>query len=173
MTRRPVVLALILTSTLTACSEPAPPPPAANPALAPASAPEPESAHGLSRDVSIAADDLVTYFEDNLLGNSVREPSAGEARRQLAALRIMNQTAEDRYVTLLIALWMSKDNQRAGLVSMGVAGMQDEIDNLTVARDRCYDELMGWLEYRSVATSLLQNGLCLIEAKQSAAVLGL
>lgn len=172
MTRRPVVLALILTSTLTACSEPAPPPTAKR-ALAPASAPEPENAHGLSRDVSIAADDLFTYFEDNLLGNSVREPSAGEARRQLAALRIMNQTAEDRSVTLLLAMWMSKDNQRAGLVSMGGAGLQDEIDILTVARDRCYDELMGWLEYRSVTTSLLQNGHCLAEAKQAAAVLGL
>src|SRR5688572_11386450 len=111
MTFRLVVLFPLIALTLMACGKPAPPEAAE---AAAASAPASGNRHGLSPDVATAADELFTYVEANLLGNSVREPATGEARRRLAALRTRNQTAADRSVTLLIAMLMSKDGQRAG-----------------------------------------------------------
>jgi hypothetical protein len=165
----------LVAAALTACSQAAPP---ATPQAAPASAEEsapPESKHRLSPDVSVAADELFTYIENNLLTSNLtgdgRAPYVAEARRQLVDLEALNETYEDRMVTRLLAMLISRDDRRAEMLAS--RGPKGEIASLVEYRDHCYSELMGWLEYEEATTSSLKLRQCLREAHKAATTLGL
>jgi hypothetical protein len=175
MTDRLVLIVPLVALLLTACRGSAPPQ-AAEEAAASASAQG--SAHGLSPDLADAADELLTYIENNLLNSmassEVRQPMVAEARQQLSELKDLNKTYEDRFVTRLLAMLLSKDNQRAGMLSLSdSADTRSMIGMYVTERDRCHSELLGWLEYREAATSSLRAGTCLREANKAAAQLGL
>ena len=135
--------------------------------------------HGVTPAMHSAADALRNYLVNNLqrmTDDAARAAHVAEARRQLAELKSKAKTDADRNVMLILALLMAKDNERAGRVSLSRAGgayPRPEIAELYEAREACYAELMGWLDYRKFETAALTSGKCVGEAKAAAAVLGL
>jgi hypothetical protein len=136
---------------------------------------------GLSAGFKPAADELRRFVDEKLAqarDEATHDSNAAEARRQLADLRPKAATEADRNVFLLLAMLMSKDNQRTGLVFMARKGgvkyeiVQSDISALYQAREACNSELLGWLGHKSADLRTLERGSCLLEAQQAAAILG-
>lgn len=138
------------------------------------------SKHGLSPEFKVAAGDLRQFVDEKVAQAKDRDTHATlaeEGRASLQNLRRMVETGADRQVFLLLALMMSKDNQRKELVFQTRDGLdyslvQEDISGLYEERQYCSDEILGWLELLPTPTSELEAGRCLREAEAAGAVLG-
>lgn len=139
---------------------------------------EQNSALGISPGFQVAAARLHQFVGEQLAQSKdlpTFEARLAQARKQLAELRLKAKTDSDRHVVLLIALQMTKDNQRKRVLFQtsdgAYVGVQHEVASLYNEREQCRTEIDGWLGVTSVKVGALSGGPCLTEARQAVAML--
>lgn len=140
----------------------------------------PTTKRGVSTAFHPAADELRQFIGEKLAqgrDEATHDSDAADARRMLADLRPKAKTDGDRNVVLLLAMLMSKDNERLNLQFMARKGgvkyemVQSDIATLYQAREVCSAELLAWLGRTSTDLRVLERGPCLLEAQQAAAAI--
>ena len=135
------------------------------------------TALGISPTFQTAAMDLHHFVGDQVAQSrdlATFESRLTQARKQLGDLRLRAKTEADRHVVLLLALEMSKDNQRKRILFQTPDGpayvaVQHEVASLYNEREQCRGEIDGWLGVGSAKIGALTTGPCLTEARQAVA----
>lgn len=139
---------------------------------------EQNSELGISPAFQVAAASLHEFVGEQLAQSrdlATLESRLVVARKQLGDLRLKTKTEADRSVVLLLALEMTKDNQRKRILfqtpDAAYVSVQHEVASLYNEREQCRTEVDGWLGIAPVKAGALTAGACLTEARQAAAAL--
>jgi hypothetical protein len=138
---------------------------------------------GLSAEFQQAATEARRYIAEDLrlpantATAAALEPAAAEASARVKAARDKAVTPADKDVALLLTLLLVKDKERFTHTAMSNEGavpyerVQATVAELYEARERCDQELRGWLSGTG-AREPLESGPCLAEARLAGDTLG-